>query len=85
MDWAAEGLLDGLEGDARDARVRLLDELHDDGVTIEELRAAVAGGPAGAAADRARADGARAVHAGRARRARRAAAEQPSAGCARWA
>jgi adenylate cyclase len=42
MDWAAEGLLDGLDGDARAARERLLDALHDDGVRTEELRAAVA-------------------------------------------
>ena len=42
MDWAAEGLLDGLDDDARDARVRLLDALHADGVSLEELRAAVA-------------------------------------------
>ena len=43
MDWAAEGLLDGLEDeDARDARARLLDALHADGVEVDELRAAVA-------------------------------------------
>jgi adenylate cyclase len=43
MDWEAEGLLDGLEDDrAREARRRLLDELREDGVGIEELRAAVA-------------------------------------------
>ncbi len=42
MDWEAEGLLDGLQGDAREARIGLLDALHCDGVTIEELRAAVA-------------------------------------------
>jgi adenylate cyclase len=42
MDWAAEGLLDGLEGDDRDARVRLLDKLSADGVALEDLRAAVA-------------------------------------------
>jgi len=43
MDWDAEGLLDGLEDDAaRDARRRLLDDLHADGVSVEELRAAVA-------------------------------------------
>ena len=39
MDWDAEGLLEGLEDDAaRDARRRLLDELHDGGLDIEELR-----------------------------------------------
>lgn len=43
MDWDAEGLLEGLEDDAeRAARVELLDELHADGCTIEELRDAVA-------------------------------------------
>jgi adenylate cyclase len=43
MDWDAEGLLDGLEDeDARAARRALLDELHEDGVGVEELRAAVA-------------------------------------------
>ena len=41
-DFAAEGLLDGLEGDARDARERLLRELADQGVPLEELRAACA-------------------------------------------
>jgi adenylate cyclase len=42
VDFAAEGLLDGLQGDARDARERLLRHLHDDGVPLDELRAAVA-------------------------------------------
>jgi adenylate cyclase len=43
MDWDAEGLLDGLDDEAaRAARRALLDELHADGVTPEELRAAVA-------------------------------------------
>ncbi len=41
-DWAAEGLLDGLEGDARSDRAQLLDELHDGGVGVDELRRAVA-------------------------------------------
>jgi adenylate cyclase len=41
MDWEAEGLLDGLDDDARAARRRLLDELRADGVSVEELRAAV--------------------------------------------
>src|SRR3954453_21567323 len=44
VDFAAEGLLDGLEGDARAARERLLQRLHDDGVSLDELRAAVAEG-----------------------------------------
>lgn len=42
MDWDAEGLLDGLEGQARAARARLLDELCQDGVEIGELRRAIA-------------------------------------------
>ncbi|HVL94348.1 MAG TPA: adenylate cyclase regulatory domain-containing protein [Solirubrobacteraceae bacterium] len=41
MDWEAEGLLEGLEGDAREARRRLLDHLHSDGVPVAQLRAAV--------------------------------------------
>jgi adenylate cyclase len=42
MDWDAEGLLDNLPDDnAREARRALLDELHADGVPLEELRAAV--------------------------------------------
>lgn len=39
-DFEAEGLLDGLEGDARDARQRLLEALENDGVAVDELRAA---------------------------------------------
>ena len=42
MDWEAEGLLDGVEDEARAARAQLLDELTEQGVAIEELRAAVA-------------------------------------------
>jgi len=41
VDFAAEGLLDGLEGEAREARERLLRRLHDDGVSLDELRQAV--------------------------------------------
>jgi adenylate cyclase len=41
VDFAAEGLLDGLEGPQRDARLRLLEELHRDGAELEELRTAV--------------------------------------------
>src|SRR5215212_7083817 len=42
-DWAAEGLLEGLDDDAdRVARVELLDRLHTDGCSIDELRRAVA-------------------------------------------
>jgi adenylate cyclase len=42
VDFAAEGLLDGLEGEARVARERLLRALSDDGVPLDQLRAAVA-------------------------------------------
>jgi adenylate cyclase len=41
-DFAAEGLLDGLEGEVRAARLELLEELHGAGVPLEELRVAVA-------------------------------------------
>src|SRR4051812_26821585 len=41
VDFAAEGLLDRLEGEQRAARERLLRRLHDDGVPLEDLRAAV--------------------------------------------
>lgn len=42
MDFEAEGLLEGLDGAERAARERLLAELHDDGVSLDELRTAVA-------------------------------------------
>jgi adenylate cyclase len=41
MDWDAEGLLDGLEPTAREARRALLDQLHEQGVAPEDLRRAV--------------------------------------------
>lgn len=44
VDFAAEGLLDGLEGDERESRLTLLKRLSDDGCTVDELRAAVADG-----------------------------------------
>jgi adenylate cyclase len=40
-DWEKEGFLEGLEGEARQARIDLLDQLHDDGIPLSELRAAV--------------------------------------------
>jgi adenylate cyclase len=43
-DFAAEGLLDGLEGEARSARLELLERLESEGVPLEELRNAVAAG-----------------------------------------
>ena len=43
MDWEAEGLLDGLDDEEpRKARVELLEYLHDEGCSVEELRTAVA-------------------------------------------
>jgi adenylate cyclase len=43
MDWDAEGLLDDCTDDrARDARRALLERLHGEGVSVEDLRAAVA-------------------------------------------
>jgi adenylate cyclase len=44
IDFAAEGLLDDLGGEERQARLRLLQELVADGVTLEELHEAVAAG-----------------------------------------
>ncbi len=44
IDFAAEGLLDDLEGEARAARLGLLEQLSGEGVPLEELRAAVAAG-----------------------------------------
>lgn len=40
VDFAAEGLLDGLDGDARAARERLLRELSGEGVGLDELKRA---------------------------------------------
>ena len=44
IDFAAEGLLDDLEGEARQARLGLLEQLSADGVSLSELREAVAAG-----------------------------------------
>jgi adenylate cyclase len=41
IDFEAEGLLDGLEGEARAARLRLLRELGERGVSLSELRRSV--------------------------------------------
>ncbi|HWD63539.1 MAG TPA: adenylate cyclase regulatory domain-containing protein [Solirubrobacteraceae bacterium] len=41
MDFAAAGLLDGLEGDDREARLKLLERLEEDGATEQELVEAV--------------------------------------------
>jgi adenylate cyclase len=40
-DWAAEGLLEGLDEHARRARVALLDQLTEQGVSVDELHRAV--------------------------------------------
>lgn len=44
IDFAAEGLLDDLDGEAREARLALLERLGAEGVPLEELREAVAAG-----------------------------------------
>ena len=41
-DFAAEGLLEGLDGEARAARGGLLEHLHEAGVSLEDMRAAAA-------------------------------------------
>jgi len=40
VDWAAEGLLDGLDGEARAARAQLLDDLLEAGGELAEIRRA---------------------------------------------
>ena len=40
-DWDSEGLLGGLEGEDREARADLLDQLHDAGAGVDELRRAI--------------------------------------------
>ena len=42
VDWEAERMLEGLDAEDRAAREKLLDELSDDGVPVDELRTAVA-------------------------------------------
>jgi adenylate cyclase len=44
IDFEAEGLLDGVDGEARAARLDLLERLAAEGVSLEELREAVAAG-----------------------------------------
>ena len=41
IDFESEGLLEGLEGEAREDRLRLLTKLADDGVSVDELHKAV--------------------------------------------
>jgi adenylate cyclase len=42
IDFESEGLLEGLDGEARESRRHLMQELADDGVSLEELKEAVA-------------------------------------------
>jgi adenylate cyclase len=44
IDFAAEGLLDGLDGQARSERATLLRQLADDGVSLSEMRRSTAAG-----------------------------------------
>jgi adenylate cyclase len=44
IDFEAEGLLEGVEGEAREARSALLEELTAEGASLEELRDAVGAG-----------------------------------------
>ena len=44
IDFEAEGLLEGVEGEARKARLDLLERLAGEGCTLEELKEAVAAG-----------------------------------------
>lgn len=44
IDFESEGLLDGLDGEASEARLTLLNDLVADGVGLDELRAAVSAG-----------------------------------------
>jgi adenylate cyclase len=44
IDFAAEGLLDGLEGEDRATRLELLEQLSTDGISLDELRAATRDG-----------------------------------------
>jgi adenylate cyclase len=44
IDFAAEGLLDGLEGDARAARLELLEQLTVEGISLDDLRSATRDG-----------------------------------------
>jgi adenylate cyclase len=41
IDFEAEGLLDGVEGEAREARLELLERLAGEGVPLAELRDAI--------------------------------------------
>lgn len=47
VDFEREGLLEGVEGEERAGRLELLERLHGDGVSLDELRDAVAEGRLG--------------------------------------
>lgn len=44
IDFASEGLLDGLQGEGRSARLELLEQLAADGISLDELRSATRDG-----------------------------------------
>jgi adenylate cyclase len=44
VNWAAEGLLDGLEGEERESRIELLDALEAEGCELEDIKRADADG-----------------------------------------
>jgi len=44
IDFEAQGLLEGVEGEAREARLDLLEQLSGEGCTLDELKEAVAAG-----------------------------------------
>lgn len=44
IDFEAEGLLEGLEGEPREARLELLERLYGEGCSLDELKEAVAAG-----------------------------------------
>jgi adenylate cyclase len=44
VDWAAEGLLEGLEGDDRESRIELLDTLAAEGCSVDDIKRADAEG-----------------------------------------
>lgn len=41
VDWESEGLLEGVDDHEREARADLLDQLHDAGVEVDEMRRAI--------------------------------------------
>ncbi|MEJ7714288.1 MAG: hypothetical protein WKF40_00720 [Thermoleophilaceae bacterium] len=79
-DFEAEGLLEGLDGRAKEARRQLLEQLEGDGVRAGRAAPGLAGGSAGARTRRADTGGRRgAPHAGAGGRADRGGARAPRA------